>query len=69
MTKRVRIENADMAQYGVAVEIWDKGRDGAPDTLVDTVKLMYPTAMTDMNVYLTSSRYLIVREIPVEQAT
>ena len=25
MTKKVRIENADMADYKVVVEVWDKG--------------------------------------------
>lgn len=62
MTKRVRIENADTATFKVLVEIWDKGADGAPDALVRTVKLDYPTAMTDENVYLTSTRYIVVKE-------
>lgn len=62
MTKLVRIENADTAPYKVAVEIWDKGFDGKPDTLVRTVNLDHPTAMTDTGVYLTSTRYLVVKE-------
>lgn len=64
MTKHVRIENADTANYGVAVEVWDKGIDGAPDTLVFTEELKFPTAMTSASVYLTSTRYLVVKEIP-----
>ena len=66
MTKKVRVENADMSSYKVIVEIWDKGRDGAPDVLADTKWLDYPTAMTDDSVYLTSTRYIVVKEAPVE---
>ena len=62
MTKKVRIENADNSAYKVIVEIWDKGIDGAPDTLADTRHLDYPTMMTDDGVYLTSTRYLVVKE-------
>lgn len=61
MTKHVRIENADTAHYKVVVEIYDRVING-PDTLVKTVNLDHPTAMlTD---YLTSSRYMIVKEAP-----
>lgn len=66
MTKRVRIENADTAQYKVIVEIWDKGLNGEPDVLADTKRLDYPTAMTDDSVYLTSTRYIVVKEAPIE---
>jgi hypothetical protein len=66
MTKRVRIENADTSKYKVLVEIWDKGVDGQPDTLVATKRLDYPTAMTDEHVYITSTRYLVVKEAPAE---
>ena len=57
--------------YKVIVEVWDKGAqlpDGlggfnqAPDTLAKTVELNYPTAMTDSSVYLTSTRYIVVKE-------
>lgn len=74
MTKQVRIENADQAPYKVLVEIWDKGQqmpDGlggfnqGPDTLARTVELGHPTAMTDSGVYLTSTRYLVVKEAPL----
>ena len=71
MTKRVRIENADTANYKVIVQIWDKGPqmpDGlggfnqAPDTLVQEITLHNPCDMTDASVYLTSTRYLVVKE-------
>lgn len=64
MTKRVRIENADTSNYKVLVEIWEQGFDGVPDSLVRAIELNYPTAMTDENVYLTSTRYIVVREAP-----
>ena len=71
MTKKVRIENADMADYKVLVQVWDKGSqmpDGlggfnqAPDVLVSERTLDYPTAMTGDDVYLTSTRYIVVKE-------
>ena len=67
MTKRVRIENADTADYKVIVQVWDKGYapDGAPptpDVLVKEIELGYPTAMTGDDVYLTSTRYITVKE-------
>ncbi len=68
MTKRVRIENADTSNYKVIVQVWDKGQSstpehpGTPDTLVKEIGLDYPTAMTGDDVYLTSTRYLVVKE-------
>lgn len=62
MTKRVRIENADMSDYKVVVEVWDKGADGQPDTLVSMHSLAYPTAMTGEEVYIHSTRYIVVKE-------
>jgi hypothetical protein len=67
MTKKVRIENADTADYKVLVQVWDKGRtlpDGGaePDTLAFERHLDYPTAMTSDDVYLTSTRYVVVKE-------
>lgn len=65
MTKKVRIENADMAPYKVVVEVWDKGYpEGQPDTLVKTIELNHPTAMTSDDCYITSTRYLVVKEAP-----
>lgn len=71
MTKRVRIENADTANYKVIVQIWDKGQqmpDGlggfnqAPDKLTQEITLHNPCDMTDDSVYLTSTRYLVIKE-------
>lgn len=71
MTKRVRIENADTAAYKVVVQVWDRGPqfpDGlggynqAPDALVLETNLANPCDMTGPEAYLTSSRYLIVKE-------
>jgi len=68
MTKKVRIENADMANYKVIVQIWEKAAnapapaDQAPDTLVKEIELSHPTAMTGDECYLTSSRYIVVKE-------
>ncbi len=62
MTKRVRIENADTSNYKVIVQIWDKGQDGQPDVMAQEIVLANPTDMTDYNVYITSTRYLVVKE-------
>lgn len=62
MTKVVRIENADNSPYKVIVQVWDKGFDGAPDVLALERNLDYPTAMTSSEVYLTSTRYIVVKE-------
>lgn len=62
MTKRVRIENADTADYKVLVQIWDKGVDGGPDVLANEIYLDNPTDMTGAEVYLTNTRYLLVKE-------
>lgn len=63
MTKRVRIENADTADYKVVVQVWDKGYpEGQPDVLVKEILLSYPTAMTGDDVFLTSTRYLVIKE-------
>ena len=65
MTKLVRIENADTSAYKVVVEVWDKGYpEGQPDKLAKTINLDYPTAMTDASLFLTSTRYLVVKEAP-----
>lgn len=63
MTKRVRVENADTSDYKVLVQVLDKNDlDGQPDTLVKEIKLDYPTSLTPEDLYITSSRYLIVKE-------
>lgn len=69
MTKNVRVENADNGtHFGVVVETWDKGYpEGEPDRLAGTQLLGHPTAMTDPHTYLTSTRYLVVREATEEE--
>jgi hypothetical protein len=68
MTKLVRIENADTSNFQVVVQIWDKGESGpaegenSPDTLVKEIVLAHPTAMSREDVYITNTRYLVVRE-------
>ncbi len=63
MTKRVRVENADTSDYKVVVQVWDKGYpEGEPDKLVKEIVLSHPTAMTGDDVYITSTRYLVVKE-------
>jgi len=63
MTKQVRIENADTSTYKVVVEVWDKGYpEGEPDKLQRTIELGHPTAITGSDCYITSTRYLIVKE-------
>lgn len=61
MTKKVRIENADTSDYKVVVQIWDE-LPGALPSLVREIRLDHPTAMTSDDVYLTSTRYLVVKE-------
>lgn len=63
MTKRVRIENADTSSYPVIVQFWDKGYpEGEPDTLAFERVLANPSDMTGDDVYLTSTRYLVIKE-------
>lgn len=63
MTKHVRIENADTSNYKVMVQLWDKGFPaGADDVLVKEFPLDHPTAMTPSDLYLTSTRYIIIKE-------
>lgn len=66
MTKHVRIENADTSDYKVEVQVWDQGFNGAPDTLAFTERLDYPTAMSSSSVYLTSTRYVVIKEVAAD---
>lgn len=67
MTKHIRVENADNSNFKVIVQVWDKGYpEGSPDTLALEEKLDYPTAMTSSAVYLTSTRYVVVKEAEAE---
>ncbi|MBK8772963.1 MAG: hypothetical protein IPM06_21375 [Rhizobiales bacterium] len=63
MTKRVRIENADTGTVKIVVQTWDKGYpEGEPDTLAREEILHSPCAMTGDNTYITSTRYLVIKE-------
>lgn len=62
MTKHIRVENADNSDWKVIVQVWDKGPNGEPDTLAFEEKLDYPTAMSSTAIYLTSTRYVVVKE-------
>ena len=64
MTKHVRIENADTSDFKVVVQAFEKGQNGEPDSLVDEQYLNFPTTMTNGGTYLTSARYLVVKEVP-----
>jgi len=64
MTKRVRIENADNSNFGVLVEVWDKGQNGEPDRIAFTRDLRNPTEMTGDEMFITSTRYIVIRELP-----
>lgn len=65
MTKRVRIENADTSNYKVLVQVWDKGYpEGEPDKLAQEITLNNPCDTTGQDVYLTSTRYLVIKEAP-----
>lgn len=62
MTKQVRIENADTSNFKVIVQVWDKGPEGTPDHLIKEVELAHPTAMTGSDIFITNTRYLVVKE-------
>jgi hypothetical protein len=64
MTKKVRIENADTSNFKVVVQIWDKGYpEGSPDVMAQEIVLANPCDMTGYDVYITSTRYLVVKEL------
>lgn len=67
MTKQVRIENADTSEWQVVVEVWqrnynEKGEVAGENVLVESHVLGHPTQM--LSTYLTSGRWLVVREQP-----
>lgn len=65
MTKSVRIENADTGAHKVDVEVWDKGQDGEPDELRQTLPLDFPTAICSVPIW--RDRYLVIRERHAQQ--
>lgn len=66
MSKKVRIENADTSNFKVIVQIWDKGQKNSvgndPDTMAHEIFLNNPCDITGPEVYVTSTRYLVVKE-------
>lgn len=64
MTKLIRIENADMAQYKVKISVFDRNTTGGPDFLVSEHNLDHPCTMKDIHIH--SSRYLIIEEYKTE---
>ena len=59
MTKRVRIENADAADFAVVVEIWETG-EGTPPVLSGTKILSNPGDMTEL--YIHAHQYFVIKE-------
>ena len=53
MTKRVRIENADLSDHRIVVEIWDG------NSLLKLVRMDYPTDLREFNVF--DNQYLVIR--------
>lgn len=64
MTKKVRIENADQSDYCVVVQVWDKAypEGSGADILAKEVYLRNPCDITGDDIYLTSTRYIVVKE-------
>lgn len=60
MTKAIRIENADTANYKVVVEVYENGQ------IIDTFLLAYPAQLKET--FITSTRHLVVRELPEPSA-
>lgn len=58
MTKTVRIENADNSNYKVIVEVWENTEAGPVH--IENLPADYPTAL--VQTYITSTRYLVIRE-------
>lgn len=63
MTKKIRIENADNSAFKVVVQIWDKYGVDQPDRLTREIELSHPTSMTGDDVFITSTRYIVIKEV------
>lgn len=62
MTKKVRIEDADISAHGVIVETWQVGQGDNSDVMNYSQELHGPTALVEL--YIHSGQYLIVKEKP-----
>lgn len=61
MTKRVRVENSDNGTFfKPVVQIWDKTSEGPH--LAREIVLHNPTDITDDSVFLTSTRFIVIKE-------
>jgi hypothetical protein len=63
VTKKVRIENADMnTSVKLVVQVFDQYGDAEP-VLVSETTLGSPCELVD-SIYLTSNRYVVIKEAP-----
>ena len=60
MTKQVRIENADTSDHTILVETWNVSGNDAPDILIKTDHLRFPTQLISLNIF--KGQYLIIKE-------
>ena len=60
MTKQIRIENADTSNYKVIVQVWHKGLNDEPDSMINEHPLDYPTSM--LTEYIFDTQYLVIKE-------
>ena len=61
MTKKVRIENADLSTHKIVVQTWIKRADGGPDTLKEERELNSPTDLGEFWVW--QQQYIIIKEV------
>lgn len=62
MTKKVRIENADMSNHQLVVYVFERTWDGSPPTRHDSETKVLRNPTEQCEVLIGSGRYLIVRE-------
>jgi len=60
MTKRIRVENADISDHTVVVQTWTVGEDDEPDRLTDEQVLSVPTDLRDFLIW--KEQYLVIKE-------
>jgi hypothetical protein len=60
MTKQVRIENADTSDHTIIVETWNVSGNDAPDVLIKTDHLKFPTQLIEL--YVFKEQYLVIKE-------
>lgn len=60
MTKKVRVENADISNHKVVVQTWVKGHNGEPDTMKEERELNNPTDLGEFWVW--QDQYVVIKE-------